>query len=271
MRRALLLWPLFLVFAVSNALADARMAVLVDVLKLQEAVMILRDEGLDYADDLNTEMLNGQGGPGWQVQITGIYDPARMVEAVRAELEREVTGDALEQTIAFFATDLGTEIVDLENAARIAIQDSDVEEAARARFAALEGSDDPRLGLVADYIASGDMITRNVTSAMNSNYQFLHGLADGDAIEMTEEEILQDVSADLEESTEDTTSWLFGYLLLAYHPLADDDLRSYIAFSNSEAGQALNRALFTGFGKAYEDISYALGRAVALNMTAEEL
>lgn len=265
------LWPIALLLSAVTALADARMSVLVDVLKLPEAAAILSDEGLSHAQDLNTDMMDGQGGPGWAMQIERIYEPALMVEMVRAELEKELRGEALEQVIAFFASERGTRIVELENAARVAIQDEDVEDAARARFAALEGSDDARLALIADYIASGDMIDRNVTSSMNSNFQFLRGLVDGGAIEMTEEEILKDVSEDIEASTEDTTGWLYGYLLLAYHPLNDDDLRAYIAFSNTDAGAALNRALFAGFGKAYEDISYALGRAVALNMTAQEL
>ena len=115
------------------------------------------------------------------------------------------------------------------------------------------------------------MITRNVTSAMNSNYQFLRGLAEGNAIEMTEAEMLADVAGELDEITGDTTGWLYGYLLLAYHPLDEADLEAYVTFSESPAGMALNQALFNGFGKAYEDISYALGRAVALNMTAQEL
>ena len=44
-----------------------------------------------------------------------------------------------------------------------------------------------------------------------------------------------------------------------------------VTFSQSEAGLALNRGFFEGFDPHYEDISYALGRAVALNATAEEL
>ena len=54
-------------------------------------------------------------------------------------------------------------------------------------------------------------------------------------------------------------------------PLSDEEMAAYIAFARTEAGQALNRALFDGFGAAYEDISYALGRTVAHNMLAEEL
>lgn len=271
MARAVFIWPLVMMVSAISAFADARMSVLVDVLRLPEAARILSDEGLTHAQELNAEMLNGQGGPGWQLQVERIYEPALMVEMVRAELERELEGDLLEDVIVFYASDLGAEIIRLENEARRAIQDADIEEAARARYAALEGSDDARLGLITEYIESGDMISTNVTSAMNSNLQFLKGLEEGGAIEMSEDEMLADVTRDMDESTEDTTAWLYGYLLLAYSPLSDDDLSVYVAFSESPAGQALNRALFAGFGKAYEDISYALGRAVALNMSAEEL
>ncbi len=266
------LWavPLMLCLALP-AWADARMTVLVDVLKIAQAAQILRDEGLQHAAALDAEMLGGSGGAGWQVQVEAIYDPARMTETVRRAMEEALDGEMLEQTIDFFAHQPGAKIIVLENAARAAISDKRVEEAARGHYAGLEDTDDPRLARITELIMGGDMIGRNVTSAMNANVQFLRGLADGDASSMTEEEILTDVAGEMEEITEDTIGWLYGYMLMAYSPLSDDELQTYIAFSASPPGQALNRALFDGFGKAYEDISYALGRAVALNMTAEEL
>lgn len=271
MRHLLFLAPLLLIFSAMSAFANARMSVLVDVLKLSEAAVILSDEGLGQAQDINADMLNGQGGAGWQQQVEAIYDPMRMVELVRHALEEELSGEALEQVISFFASDLGSKIISLENSARIAIQDPDVEEAARARYRAVQKDAQGRIIGITRYISLGDMITRNVASAMNSNYQFLRGLVDGDAFEMSEEEMLSDAAGDLDETTADTTEWLYGYLLLAYHPLDDDELATYIAFAETPAGAALNRALFAGFEAAYEDISYGLGRAVALNMTAQEL
>jgi len=270
MRRAWALLPLLWLLSAQGALADARLTVLVDLLRLNEATEILSAEGVDYAQELNREMLQGQGGPGWQQQVAAIYDPARMGEAVRAELAG-LDRALREEIIAFYAADLGARIVGLENAARRAIGEDQVEEAARARYADLVESDDPRLAQITAYIESGDMISRNVTSAMNSNLMFLRGLAEGDAVEMTEEDMLAEVQGGMEESLADTTEWLYGYLLLAYHPLTPGELDRYIAFSASPAGQALNAALFAGFGAAYEEISYALGRAVALNMMAEEL
>lgn len=270
MMRALLIWPLLLLLALP-ALADARLTVLVEVLKLREAAHILREEGVRYSAELNADMLGGQGGAGWQVQVDAIYDVDRMVEGVRRALDLELEGAAREQAITFYASDLGQKIVSLENSARSAIAEPDVEEAARARYGELAQSDDARLTQLRAFVQTGDMLNRNVTSALNSNYQFMRGLADGNAVEMSDEDILKDVAGDMEEITEDTTSWLYGFFLLAYHPLSDEELDRYIAFSASPAGVALNRALFEGFGASYEDISYALGRAVALNMTAEEL
>lgn len=115
------------------------------------------------------------------------------------------------------------------------------------------------------------MVERNVTTALNSNFQFMRGLADGDALDVSEDQMLADVTAEAEAIREDTEGWLYGYLLMAYSPLTDAQLQSYIDFSSTPAGQAVNRGLFSGFGAAYEDISYALGRAVALNMTARDL
>ena len=83
--------------------------------------------------------------------------------------------------------------------------------------------------------------------------------------------MLADVTQQHDAVSEDTRSWLYSYLALAYSPLEDDALERYIAFSKTDAGRSLNSALFDGFGAAYEDVSYALGRAVALNMVAEDL
>lgn len=272
MRRAFLIWPLLTVLALPlPAFADARLSVLVDVLGLSQVAGILRDEGLDSAQDLNIEMLNGQGGAGWQVQVEAIYDPGRIVEAVRTALARELQGETLEQTVDFFASDLGGRIVALENSARVAIHDPDVEEAARKRYRDLQHGEDARLQMIRGLVADGDMVERNVTTAINSNFQFLRGLSDGDGLDMTEDEMLDEVSGEVEVIRADTLSWLYGYLLMAYSPLTDAELQAYIDFGTTTAGQALNRALFDGFGAAYEDISYALGRAVALNAMATEL
>ena len=263
---ALGLW--FLALA---AWADARHTVLMDVLRIDQLAQILHDEGLIHGQELNADMLEGKGGAGWGMQVSAIHNPERISEGLRRGLEDALQGEVLETAIAFYASDLGQRVVELENTARIAMAEPEIEEAARARFVELDGQDDPRLALIARLIEAGDLITRNVTSGMNNNYQFMRGLADGDVIEMTEEDILAEILEGRDEQLEDTRTWLGGFMLMAYSPLSPADLEAYARFAESPAGRALNRGLFAGFDPLYEDISYNLGRAVALNMLSEEL
>lgn len=251
--------------------ADARHTVLMDVLKVRELSRILHDEGVEFGATLNRDWLEGQGGPAWSQQVTRIYDAERISEGIRAGLEPALEGDVLEDAISFFASELGRRIISLENSARRAMTDPLIEEQARAQFAERQGTDDKHLVQVNRMIVAGDLINRNVTSALNSNYQFLRALVDGDIYVMSDEEILEDVLSERDEITVDTSGWLGAFLMLAYSPLSIEDLTLYAEFSTTPAGKALNAGLFAGFDLLYEDISYALGRAMALNMAAEEL
>ncbi|WP_299030426.1 DUF2059 domain-containing protein [uncultured Sulfitobacter sp.] len=251
--------------------AGARHTVLMDVLQVRELGQILHIEGLEFGATLDRDWLEGQGGPAWTQQVVRIYDPERIIEGIRAGLEPALEGDVLEDAIAFFASDLGSRIITLENSARRALAEPAVEEEARARFAALQGSSDPRISQINRMIDAGDLINRNVTSALNSNYNFLRALVDGNVYVMTDDEILSDVLSERDEITADTLNWLGAFMLLAYSPLSEDELNVYAEFSETPAGKALNAGLFAGFDPLYEDISYAIGRAMALNMAAEEL
>ena len=251
--------------------AGARHTVLMDVLQIRELSSILHDEGVEFGVTLNRDWLDGQGGPAWSGQVTQIYDPERIAEGIRAGLEPALEGELLEDAIAFFASDLGAKVITLENSARRAMGDPDVEAQARAAFTELQGSDNAALVQINRMIDAGDLINRNVTSALNSNYQFLRALVDGDVYAMSDTEILDDVLAERDAITEDTTNWLGAFFSMAYSPLSLEELTAYADFTVSPAGRALNNGFFAGFDPLYEDISYALGRAMALNMVAEEL
>lgn len=251
--------------------AGARHTVLMDVLQIRELSSILHAEGLVFGDTLNREWMEGQGGPAWAGQVTRIYDPERIAESIRTGVEPVLKGDLLEETISFFASDLGGQIVMLENSARRAMADPAIEEHARAEYAKAVNAENPRLEQINRMIEAGDLVNRNVTSALNSNYQFLRALVDGDVYAMSDEEILTDGLAERDAITEDTASWLGAFFMLAYSPLTDEELTAYADFAESPAGKALNNGFFAGFDPLYEDISYALGRAMALNIAAEEL
>ena len=108
---------------------------------------------------------------------------------------------------------------------------------------------------------------------LNSNVAFYRGMSEGGAFPatLTEQEMLRDVWGQEADIREETETWLYSYLALAYEPLAPEDLDAYIAFSRTEAGGVLNRALFTAFDGMFAEISFALGRGAAQFIGGQEL
>lgn len=240
-------------------------------LKLPEVAAILRDEGLDYAGTIETDLLGGAGGALWQARVAALYDPARIEAGLRDAIAATMSPGEIEAAIAFFGTDRGQAILDHENAARRAMSDPAVEEAARAHVEELSAADDAHLARVQEFVEANDLLERNVAGALSSNYQFLRGFADGGGASMSDSDIVSDVWGQEAEVREDTGSWLLAFLVMAYAPLPPDDLQAYTAFSQSQAGRALNAALFTGFETLYRDISYALGLMAGQGMQGSDL
>lgn len=241
------------------------------VLRLSDVIAIMHDEGLDYANDLNSDMLAGQGGAFWNDSIKRLYDPDRIEATLRDSIAKEMDNSQIAQAVEFYETELGQRVLTLETSARAAMFDPDIEETARFNYHSLAASEDARLAAVTRFVEINDLLGLNVAGALTSNYQFYRGLVDGEAMSLSEDEIMSEVWQQEQEITDDTTGWLFGFLLMAYRPLSLDEVESYIAFSDSSAGRALNRALFDGFDIVYSAISYELGLSVAREMKSSDL
>ncbi|MDU9006389.1 DUF2059 domain-containing protein [Sedimentitalea todarodis] len=260
-----------LLMQASTAFADLPEEELARVLRVDEVASILRDEGLRYGVELEADMLGGGGGRYFQDRVAALYDADAMSEALTAALVQTLDTAQMRAVVDFFDTDEGQRILTLENAGRVAMADPAVEGLARATYQDLAGSDDPHLADVERFVDINDLIERNVTSGLESNYHFFRGLADGGGTRMGEDEILSEVWAQADGLRADTTSWIYGFLLMAYQPLSGDALQSYSDFSATSTGQALNQALFNGFDQIYNDISYKLGLAVAQAMNGSDI
>ena len=268
--RALMLAMAISVIA-SPVWANARITVLMDVLQVREVVEIFRAEGIIYAQELDVDFLDGQGGAFWAAQVRRIYDAQRISEQVRAALETGLSDAEVEAAIAFFGSPDGSRIIALENAARRAMGDPEIESAAREIYQDLAQAEDPQVDLVRAYIEVNDLLERNVSGAMSANYHFYMGLSEGGYDPRSEAVILDDVWSQQEAIRTDTEDWLYGFLLMAYQPVAPDVLQGYVDYSASPPGQALNAALFAGFDAMYLDVSYGLGRALALSAKGDEI
>ena len=253
----------------------ARLDALAAVMQIAPMLEVLRQEGLVYGRDLDSQMLGGAGGAAFAAKVGALYDTTAMRALYDATIATELGSDPalLREIEAFFATDLGRRVMVLELEARRALLNSSVEAAAQANVAALRARKDARLAILQQFAEVSDLIETNVTGGLNANLAFFQGLADGGgpAANMTEQDMLTEVWSQESAVRQETVDWLFPFLALAYQPLSDDEMRTYTAFCQSPAGQRLNAAVFAAFDAIFVTISRGLGQAVASDMHSEAL
>ncbi len=259
----------------TQSLADASIGALAQALQLEALFDALRDEGLNYGTTLEADMFPGGGGPQWATAVAAIYDPVPLRTSFEAALAAELGSDpeALTAILAFFTSDLGQRVVGLEIEARRAFTDTATEEAARVAADDRRADRDPKVALLERFIKAGDLIEMNVAGSLSGNLAFLTGMSEtgvyGQA--MPADDLMSDVWAQEEQIRDDTTSWLHAYLGLAYDPLTEAELQTYIDFMESPEGKRLNAALFTAFNDVFRKVSHDLGRAAGLAMLGTDI
>jgi Uncharacterized protein conserved in bacteria (DUF2059) len=239
-------------------------------------VGVMRDEGLDYAVTLEEELFPGKGGAGWSQQVARIYDVGAMQAQFDAALEAALANESLatlDVMQEFFGSDRGQRILMLEIEARRALLNEATEDAAKVNVEEMAAEDDPRLALIRKFAEANDLIEMNVVGALNANLAFFKGMSEAGAFDekMTEDEMLANVWSQEPDIRNETETWLYPYLALAYQPLSDDDMQAYLAFSDLEEGRVLNAAVFEAFNILFTSISADLGRAAAKQMRGEDI
>ncbi len=263
--------------AVAGPIAAQRGAVeveaLAEALALDEVIAVMREEGIEYGAEMQRDLFPGRGGDGWARTVAEIYDADAMERAVVDRLAGGLDESDIIPLTAFFTSSEGERIVRLELEARRALMDEDVEDAARARAASLRTEGAPLIGRIDAFIAANDLVEQNVVGAMNANYAFYEGMAAAQPLELQvpQDQILSDVWSQEPEIRQETAEWIDAFLTMAYAPLPDGDLDTYTALSQTEAGRALNTALFAAFDEMYAGISRRLGAGAALYMSGQDI
>ncbi len=236
-----------------------------EVLQLDALFAVLREEGLAHGTTLEEDMFPSGGGAEWQAAVSAIYDADRLRSGFDAVLQEQLASDpaAVEGIVAFFGSDPGQKILGLEIEARRAFLDTAAEEAARVAADDAAAARDPKVAQVRRMIEAADLVEMNVAGSMSGNLAFMTGMASTGAYgsDMPADQILSDIWAQEEQVRADTSTWLYAYLGLAYSPLSEAEMDSYIDFWESPAGQRLNAALFTAFDQVFRQVSLELGRA----------
>ncbi len=259
-----------LIFSTSSLAASEHVERLLLAMRLSDFLEILSDEGRAQGQSVNEAMLDGAGGPYFESQIKELYDPVWMFEQMSNSVERNMSEAQLEQAAIFFESDLGQTIISLENSARRALSDETIKEMARAAYDQTD-REDSFFRLVEEYVQVNDLIEQNVRGTISADFSFYRGLATGQGTFADEEAWLAELLSQREETKKETTDWMYSFLLMAYQPLSEAQMRKNIAFSRTETGRALNKALFEGFDQMINGISFQLGEAVAQAMQASDL
>jgi|UPI00067C5AD7 hypothetical protein len=255
--------------------AGPSVSALIKVLKIDDVIAVMQQEGLKYGKDMEAELFPEAGGATWTQGVALIYDGATMRARFEAAFSNQFAGAEAELPAieGFFKTDLGQQILTLEVEARRSLMDEAVEDAAKARVEDMRAEEAPRMGALEAFSDANDLIEMNVMGAMNSNLAFLQGMGEVGALseDMTQEDMLADVWGQEPDIRNETEGWIFPYLALAYGPLSDADFAAYLAFCETAAGQKLNAALFGAFDEVFSAISRDLGRAAARQMMGEDI
>ena len=234
-----------------------------DVLRMDELVDVMAEEGRAYGTDLAQQLFERGGGPTWDARVAGLYDAGHMAAEVRPLFAASFAGVDTAPLEQFFSSELGARIVGYELEARRALLDPEVEAAAAEGYAALRENDPQRDALIGDFIQVNDLLETNVASSLTFTYAFNLGLVHGGMEDMTDAEALEDAWDQEATVRDDTLHWLEAQLSVAFAPLSEDEVRRYVELSGTESGETLNAALFQAFEPTFTRIARGLGAAVA--------
>lgn len=240
-------------------------------LKMDDVFDILREEGVKAGLEIADEEEGISASPAWTARIKSIYAVDKMDAAFRHALSTSADLASSEEAVAFFESQFGQRVVEIELDARRALSDESVEDAVREQAEVMKEENPKRLELYDEFIRVNGLIDSNVMGALNANLAFYQGLGTNPLFgAMDESSMLAQVYEQEPEIRKDMEDWTINFSVLAYDLLTVEEVQDYIDISETRAGQILNTALFAGFDRVFELQSFELGRAMAEFMVGDD-
>ncbi len=243
--------------------ADADLQAINALTHLPETLDLIRQEGIQQGKDLGSDLFGDSEDPNWLSALDRVYDTGQMTGLYNAALRQVLAQDpSLSNNIRpFLDSDLGQRVITLELEARRTTMDKVAMQAAREVFVELEKTDKFRRAQIERLVVAGDLIEANVMAGLNGNLTFYKAMAavGTPGTPNDEAELLAQVwsqEADIRASVEE---FLYPIMALAYAPLNEDELQSYVDFSESPAGTRFNDALSKAFDPLMIELSRKLG------------
>ncbi|WP_378943795.1 hypothetical protein [Paracoccus sp. R86501] len=246
------------------------------VLKIEPQMQIFQQEAVSEAARLDADnMIAGTGRP-WAATVGDIHDPMRLQTLFRQGLTRALDRAdpaLIEQGLRFYETGLGRRMVPLETSARHAMLSDEVTAQASAAFAQAEFQDDSRAEQILRLIDVADLVAPNVSSGLNASVAFSDGFeaVGGFDMPLTQDQMLAETWAQQDQIEAETRDWLQSFLMMAYSPLRDDEVETYISFASSPAGRELARVMFAAYDTVFLQTSRDMGMAAGLRLQGQQL
>ncbi len=241
-------------------------------LQLNKIVTILHDEGI--ADGLKTGVVylgKDYDEKAFRAALDGVYSLESMESELKSGIAESLTLETATHVLDFFNGDLGRQIATLETSARTVISDAAVERIVIDVAKSAKTENPKRYNLLEKNIIEMGFVELNMTGAFSAQFAFLSELSKLENVTITHDEILAMLRQSEAEMREEIKDWLMGFSYLAYQPLSDDELGTYLGFLTSSSGKELNSILFNTFNALALQTSQELASVIISFYMAREL
>lgn len=263
MRRLALVFLVFFAphLAFAQSVEERRV---LDLVGFAEIVEIMRLEGLADGQSIPQDIMGYEGSSNWDAELQRIYDTESLLAELETSFVEAFDWRFAEESIAFLETPAWQDALSLEVSARKAMLEPGVEEAVLAGAWDEAGRNSARGRLTRRLMAEAEFVEKNVEGSMRSMLAFYLGLMDGGFdLGISEGDLYSMILSEEDALYDDIDEWLFAVLLMAYDPLEKEQIEEQIEFWQTEAGAALNDAMFEAFDAMFVDLSFQLGVSAA--------
>ena len=245
---------------------------LYDALHLEKIVKILHDEGVEDALESGKNYLGlDYDAASFEKAVNKIYRLEMMDNFMRNGLVEALPKAKAEAALRFFSKGLGAQAALLETSARSAISYEEVKVSAIQLAKELKSANTVRYLMLEKNIKDLELVELNMTGAFSAQYAFLSNLSALADMPLTKGDIVALLLESEDEMRQEIVDWLMGFMHMAYTPLSDEELKTYLSFLSSSDGKVLNKTLFYIFNDLAVKTSGDLADLIVLFRRAREL
>ena len=243
--------------------------------RIPETFDIMRLEGLANDQAMAADLFGNAKDPAWLRALESVYDISRMNATYSNQMRLALAQDPglVADAGVFLGSELGQRVIGLELEARRTALDPMALGAAREVFAEMERVDKERLALIERLVIAADLVEGNVATALNANVAFSRAMTKAAQFgtPVDEDEILALAWAQELDIRVAVADFLYPLMALAYAPLTEEELTSYVEFFESAVGQRFNAAVMQAFEPVMIDLSARLGAEAGRLMSGQVL